>query len=215
MNDIHRHRFAIFGASGRTGLCVVEEAISRGRDVTAFVRSSVERTVFPREVREVKGSLADPRAIDEAVRHADVVISVLGHRPGDTQPFCTETTARILESMRKQDRGRILCVTGAMIGAYPHRSFFMQKMAQAYRRRQPELARDREEQERLIMASGLDWTIVKPPRLSDGPARGNIRAGSDIPVGLLSSIRRRDLATFLVEQAFSMEYSGRRIVIVG
>ena len=79
----------------------------------------------------------------------------------------------------------------------------------------PELARDREEQERLIMESECDWTIVKPPRLTDGPARGRVRAGTDLRVGLLSSISRRDLAAFLVSLVSSTQYSGRRVLVKG
>ena len=215
MSDDARHRLAIFGANGKAGRRIVETALDQEHEVTAFVRSPSAPGAFPREVRVVVGITSDPRAVGEAIRNADTVISALGHHPGDAQPFCAEATARILSAMRTQNVRRILCVTGAMIGEYPHRSFFMRKMAEAYRRRQPELARDREEQERLIMESECDWTIVKPPRLTDGPARGRVRAGTDLRVGLLSSISRRDLAAFLVSLVSSTQYSGRRVLVKG
>jgi putative NADH-flavin reductase len=73
-------------------------------------------------------------------------------------------------------------------------------VARSFARRAPELARDRDEQDRIVRASGLDWTIVKPPRLTDGPATGGVRAGVDVRVGLLSRTSRADLAAFMLDE---------------
>jgi putative NADH-flavin reductase len=82
-----------------------------------------------------------------------------------------------------------------------------------YEKQQPAAARDREQQEMLIEASGLDWTIVKPPRLSDGPGRGRYRSGEDLGVGAFSHISRADLSAFILTQLDSDEYLKKRAVI--
>jgi hypothetical protein len=116
--------------------------------------------------------------------------------------------------MQKLGMQRLVCQTGAMIGAYPaNRTLPFQLMAGLFKRRSPQVARDREGQEGVVMRSGLAWTIVKPPRLSNGPATGKWFAGPDIRVGLFSSIARADLAEFLLAEAMLAQHSGQTIFI--
>ena len=69
-----------------------------------------------------------------------------------------------------------------------------------------ERMRDKETMEPLITASGLNWTIVRPPKLSDHDAIGKYRAGTDLPIRLWSSVGRADLAAFLVDEAETPQY---------
>ena len=86
-------------------------------------------------------------------------------------------------------------------------------MASWYRRRRPDQARDRDEQERIVMASGLDWTIVKPPRLTSARPCGRLVAGPELPVGLLSYISRADLATFMLDEIARPRFIGKCVVV--
>ena len=63
------------------------------------------------------------------------------------------------------------------------------------------------------MHSGLDWTIVKPPRLTDGAAKGKWLAGTDVRLGMLSSITRDDLANFLVTKTLKPQYIGQAVFV--
>lgn len=101
--------------------------------------------------------------------------------------------------MKRHGIRRLICQTGAMIGEYrSNRSTAFQWMVQAYEWRLSELAADRREQEEVIQSSGLDWTIVKPPNLTNKARTGRIKVGTDLRVGLLSKISRSDLADFIV-----------------
>jgi uncharacterized protein YbjT (DUF2867 family) len=100
-----------------------------------------------------------------------------------------------------------------MIGEYPHLSWFMRSMRSSYQKQQPALARDRTDQEQRVEASGLDWTLVKPPRLSDGKAGGRIRFGENLKVGAFSSISRADLSRFILDQVDSREYVSKKVVV--
>jgi putative NADH-flavin reductase len=70
--------------------------------------------------------------------------------------------------------------------------------------------RDKEAMEPLITASGLNWTIVRPPKLSDHDATGKYRAGRDLPIRLWNSIGRADLAAFLIDEAETPRYERAR-----
>ena len=100
-----------------------------------------------------------------------------------------------------------------MIGDYAHLSWFMRWMKSTYQKQQPALACDRAEQEQRVQASPLAWTLVKPPRLTDGQARGRIRSGEALKVGAMSSISRADLARFILDQVDSREYVGKQVVV--
>jgi putative NADH-flavin reductase len=115
--------------------------------------------------------------------------------------------------MTATGRRRLLCVTGAMVGAAPSRSRALSLTAALYRWWRPPMARDREGQEEAVAASALDWTLVKPPRLTDGDPTGRVVAGPDVRVGLLSSISRADLAAFMLDAVLDPAYVRRRLIV--
>ncbi|GKS63283.1 hypothetical protein YTPLAS72_05870 [Nitrospira sp.] len=79
----------------------------------------------------------------------------------------------------------------------------------------PQATGDREEQERLVESSGLDWTIVKPPRLTNSATRGRVQASASLRVGLLSKISRADLAAFIFDEIEAGHFVRQRIFVKG
>jgi putative NADH-flavin reductase len=115
--------------------------------------------------------------------------------------------------MTATGRRRLLCVTGAMVGAALSRSRALSWMATLYRWWQPAVARDREEQEEAVTGSGLDWTLFKPPRLTDGDPTRRVAAGPELPVGLFSAISRADLADFMLDAVLDPGYIRQRLIV--
>jgi uncharacterized protein YbjT (DUF2867 family) len=116
--------------------------------------------------------------------------------------------------MKASGLRRVVCLTGAMVGVLPPNvSLPMRFLAGAFRRRVPHLATDAAEQERIVMQSALDWTIVKPPRLTDGPPTGRVRADPALRVGLLSRIRRQDLAAFMLAEVARSAHLEQRVYV--
>lgn len=206
-------KICVFGASGGTGSALVQLAEERGLDVAAFVRNEAARTKFPQGVTVVVGNLLDRSDVERAIAGSDAVICAFAPRPSSPDVFCASATQNIIDAMKAQGVRCLLCVTGAMIGDYPHLSWFMRWMKSTYQKQQPALARDRAGQEQCVEASGLDWTLIKPPRLSDGKARGRIRSGEALKMGAMSSISRADLSRFILDQVDSREYVGKRVVV--
>lgn len=204
----------VFGASGRTGSTLVRQALERGHHVTAFCRTDSCRSAFPLEVKRVWGDLYQRKDVDRAIQDADAVVCLYGQRPPSTNVFCAKVTEIIIESMKALGVKRLLCVTGAMIGAYPiRRSLFIKAMKCLFRKRQPAVAQDRASQEDLIEKSGLEWIIIKPPRLTEGKKAGRYRAGEDLKVNAFSRISRADLGAFILDQAGTDEFVGKRVVV--
>lgn len=149
-----------------------------------------------------------------AVRGTDGVCCVVGPHAASPEPFCAALTQRIVEAMRSTRVRRLVCLTGAMIGALPGNvSPAMRVMARLFRWQAPDLAADRAKQEAVVMASGVDWTLVKPPRLTDGAATGVVHADPALPVGMLDRVGRPDLAEFIFRAATQDRFVGQKVYV--
>lgn len=190
---------AIFGASGRTGQCVLQAANAAGLACRGLVRTPGALRETP--AIEVVGSTLDEQVVAKTLKGCAAVCLLLGPRPPYTEVFCAEATQVIVNASQKAGVTRLISQTGAMIGDYPNnRSFLFQAMAGWYQRKQPAPHQDRVQQEQIVRDSGLDWTILKPPRLTMGKPTQRLLAGSDVKVGLLSSASRWDLGKLVVQE---------------
>ena len=201
---------AIFGISGRTGQALAACARARGWAVRSFGRIS---SLSPVGAVMIHGAFDDAPRVQEVVRDADAVCCVFGPRAPYTDVFCAAATRAVIAAMAAAGRRRLLCVTGAMVGDVPSRSRPMFWMTALQGWWWPLMLRDRMEQEDAVVGSALDWTVVKPPRLTDGDPTGRVAAGPDIPVGLLSSISRADLATFMLDAASDPAFVRQRVIV--
>jgi putative NADH-flavin reductase len=198
---------SVFGASGRTGHAFVRVAAEAGLYQRLHYRNKPSELI-PDTATVVVGALTDPTAVREVLRGADAVFILFGPHPNAPRVFCAAATKAIIAGMRTQSVPRIICVTGAMIGEMPGNVALTFKMMSFGIRKtgQAEMMEDRDEQERLVRSSRLSWTLVKPPRLTDGTA-GTIDAGPTVSVGMGSHLSRESLAKFLVEEAQRPQYA--------
>jgi putative NADH-flavin reductase len=207
---------AVFGATGKTGLALVSTARRRGWRVRALVRGSAGTFEGQLGVEIMRGEFSNLERVQTVVNGATVVCCVFGPRAPFTDLFCTEATRAVIVAMRRAGVRRLIAQTGAMVGvSLPNWTFAWRLMTSMYQRQQPKGAKDRLEQERLVRESGLDWTIIKPPRLTDGVASGRTRAGPDVRVGLLSGISRTDLTDFLMDEIERPRFVGQAVFVVG
>jgi len=190
----------IFGAAGRTGRLLVKHAIVQHHIVTAFVRSPADFGMAAANLAVFTGNVTDPGAIGRAMKNQDVVFCVLGNsRPRQPDPSVVQGVRSIVQSM--QERGVRRLIYQSCLGVAESRSasgLFSRLVGSRVRRY--ELA-DHESKEGLIRASGLDWTIVRPGKLTAGERTGVYRVGEGIrPAGLgwQPSISCADTAECLV-----------------
>lgn len=189
-------RVAVFGASGRTGRLVVRESLGRGHQVIAFVRDQSKLVLVDPQLRLVKGDATVATDVDAAVRSSEAVISSLGQSPGSPADVCSRGVANIISSMSKNGVKRLICQSSFGTDDTRSRGFYAKLLRTIMKSRMD----DKEKMEREVRSSGLDWTVVRPTILTDGPKTGSYRTGSGIQVGLLPKISRADLAEFMVKQ---------------
>ena len=135
------------------------------------------------------------------------------HVQGDV--FCAAATTNIIEAMKSLGIERLVCQTGAMAGGdTPNWSPFVRRFVKSYRRNFPQVDADRDAQEAAVKASGLDWTLTKPFRISGAAGKGRVRVAPAIRIGMLTRVRRPDLARFLVDEIVEGRWHRQAVYVV-
>lgn len=200
-------KLTVFGASGRTGRPLVEQALRAGHEVTAFVRDPAKLGISYEKLRVVSGDVkSNPEKVSEAVAGADAVLSVLGQTKGSPKDLQTAGTRNVVAAMREHGVRRLVSLTGAGV-ADPRDEPKLSDRAIVFllRRLQGDVLRDAQEHARIIQESGLDWTIVRGPMLTEGEKKGEYRVGY-VGKGSGARISRADVADFMLRQAADDAY---------
>lgn len=193
-------RITIFGATGGTGKQLVEQACSAGHEVTAVVRDAgglPQRTGLV----AVEADVMDPAAIAQHVAGRDAIISAIGSRsakhPTTVQ---TDSTRSILKAMTDTGVRRFLVISNSGMISDPADGRLTRHVVK------PLLWRflkhpwtDMGHMEDLLRAADVDWTIIRPPMLTDKPATGAYRTATDANVPGGRTLARADLAHFVLD----------------
>jgi putative NADH-flavin reductase len=193
-------KLAVFGATGRTGRPLVEQALADGHEVRALVRDPSRLPVSEDRLTPVVGDVLDPARVEETVAGADAVLSVLGQTKTGPKDVQTRGTQNIVSAMEKHGLRRLVSLTGAGVRDPRDEPKLVDKaITFLLERLQPQVLADGVGHAEVIKASDLDWVIVRGPRLTEGPKRGEYRVGM---IGKNSGTRisRADLADFMLHQ---------------
>jgi len=207
-------RLVILGATGGIGRLVVEQAVKAGHEVTAVVRDPSALTVPGADVRTANA--LDPAVLTPIVEGADAVVSALGVRPPIKGPVSLQSSGATsaLKAMEATGVRRYLMVSAA--GAFYEKADDLVTRLVA----KPILNRilrysfdDTRDAEKIVGASPVDWTIARPPRLTDKPRTGRYRIGDDRGLKRPFTISRADVADFLIRSIENPDTFRRAVVI--
>ncbi len=159
-------------------------------------------------VEAVSATLDDERAMRDAIRGADIVFCAIGAPPSSKDMVRSRATAAIIAAMRAENVQRLVALSSHGVGQerlelpwffrFVVLPFFLERVFA-----------DHDTQEKLLLTSGLDYTIVKPPHLKNGKSFGPLMHGpsdtSPIANGRMK-ITRDDVAGFMVQVAQENQY---------
>lgn len=191
----------VFGATGGTGRQVVEQALRAGHRVTVVVRSPAAFPVPHPSLTVAAGDVLAPLAFESVVAGHDAGLSCLGVQPRGPTPVYSESTRPIAAAMRQAGVTRLLCLSAGAVEV-PSRASWLLQLATRYvlQKAFGHLYADMRRMEALLReAVDLEWTIIRPPRLVNGPRTGRYRTRLDQPLHRPSKISRADLADYMVQ----------------
>ena len=196
-------KLVVFGASGRTGRLVVAGALARDHEVTAFGRAT-ERLgdLAPRCARVVRGDVVDRVMVAEATAGQEAAVYAVGPARGQSAAITADGALRVVRVMQKYGVRRliVLSAAGAAADDEEARPSFLARLFRSRPEGTPVDPGDLRRMEITVRQSELDWTLVRPSRLTDGPATGTYRAGPGHALPEARPITRADVAEFVLDQ---------------
>ena len=209
----------VIGASRGTGLASVRKALAEGHHVRALARHADAIPIEDEKLEKVPGDARNQATIQAALTGVDTVLLTLGVSFGPRALFegtrlFSEATRSVIDAMKRTGTRRLIVVTG--LGAGDSRGhggllydavLFPLLLKRVYD--------DKDVQEQMVRQSGLDWTIVRPTLLNNGPATGSYRVLDDPKDWRGGSISRADVADFLVRQVSDRTHIGKTPLLIG
>ena len=193
-------KVVVFGASGATGRQVVAQGLERGHEVTAFARNSGKLAISHPRLSVFQGSVGDAAAVANAIVGQEAVVSTLGvGAPLRHDPVVINGVRHIVEAMTASGVKRLIYMSFIGVGDSRAAAGFMVRYVARWPLRNE--IRDHEIKEGLVTAGPIDWTIVRPPTLTNGPFTGTYRSGVDIVArSALPTLSRADVAHCILQQ---------------
>lgn len=186
-------RISVVGATGGSGRAVTRLAQERGHQVTAVVRDR-DRLGALRPTAVAEARAWDGAMLTSALTDADAVAFCVGPRPGESRTVQQDLVVPVIAAMRSAGVGRLVAISasGGVVDGDDPLSRFIAKpvLARVLRDANADMA----EMESCIRRSGLDWTILRPPKLTDRGGSGRYRSRRDGNVRWGYTIPRADLA---------------------
>jgi putative NADH-flavin reductase len=204
-------KILVLGATGPSGLQFVQQALEQKHEVTAFVRNPAKLPSAP-NLRVIKGELSDATQLQEALKGQDLVVSALGigqnFKPNG---FMTKTANTLIPLMEKVGPKRLIWLSAFGVGEYKKEAPLMAKIF--FSTLLKNVFADKLSSENVLRASRLDWTLVYPVMLTDGPKTQKYRVGEHLKLSGMPKVSRADVADFMLKQLSDSVYV-RKVAVV-
>jgi putative NADH-flavin reductase len=196
----------VFGATGKTGRLVMERALEAGHQVRALVRDPAKVTITSDRLVVFTGDVLNAESVDQTVSGTDAVLSLFGQVSGASRTLQTDGTRLVVESMQRHGVKRLVTLSGGALQDEHDRPKVADRIITLLLKALAgHVLADAEGHLAIVEASGLDWTVVRAPRILDRPGTGSYRVGW-VGVGTSTRISRADLADFILTQIDDRTY---------
>ena len=204
----------ILGAAGGTGRELVRQALAAGHRVTAFARRPSRLGMTDAALLPFEGDLGDSDAVRRALGGQDAVISALGNpSPFRRNPGLVAAVASLVREMEAHGPARLVFLSSVLVPESRHQAGRLAATLVPILLSR-EIA-DHVEKEASIVDSSLDWTLVRPTKLSNGSLTGSYLSGPDVSaIRALAMLPRADLAECMLGLLEDERASRNKIVVV-
>lgn len=191
-------QLVVFGATGGTGRELVKQALGHGHAVRAFVRDPDRLKVIHHRLEVITGDVGDAKQVGDAVRGQDAVLVALGVNERKPNTVLSDAVRTLTGAMEGEGVRRLLMVSSLGVGDSQG------QLGPIYTRiliplLLKEIFADKETAEAVVRESPLDWTLVRPGRLTNARLTGRYRAAPDAARGRwFPRIARADVADYML-----------------
>jgi putative NADH-flavin reductase len=200
---------AIFGATGGTGRQLVEQALEEGHTVTVLVRNPAAFPIQHERLSLVQGDVRDRARVETVVAGQDAILSALGTNQRGLVSICTDGVERMLTAMNPSQVRRLLVVSAYGVAESHHRNLYNLLVWTSMK----EKMLDKERMEKLLEHSDIQWTLIRPPALTNGPRTQHYHTGTDLRISATSHISRADVADFMLRSIDDTSTVGKALTI--
>ena len=192
-------KILVFGGSGGTGKRFIEQALNAGHTITAVIRNPDTFTVIHQNLNVVKGDVLIPKSFEKEFEKHEAVVSCLGIPKIQQTSLYSSGIRNIINNMERSGLKQLICISSGALDIPPNSSFIMTFLLKnVLQRVYKPIYADMRVMEEIIKNSGLDWTIVRAPKLTDGKATGTYKNITGLPLRGIPKISRADLAAFML-----------------
>ncbi|MDP1621246.1 MAG: SDR family oxidoreductase [Bacteroidales bacterium] len=197
-------KIAVFGASGKTGILIVYQALNQGHAVTAFARTASKVTIQHKNLRVIQGDILEPGQVMSAVEGQDAVLCALGIDSRKPGTVLSDGTLNILNAMESAGVKRFICMSSAGILGNDGGFWFGKIIMPLFLKH---VFEDKKRQAKVIRESKAEWVIIRPTGLTDAPKTNTYKINVEIPTS--KSIPRADVADFMLKLLNDKKYDGQ------
>lgn len=201
-------KIALFGASGKTGQAFLKKVLASGvYQVKALARTPSKIPQKSEALEIIKGDVLNPADVHKTIEGSELVVSLFGQVKGSDEKLQTKGSKHIVEAMKAHRVSRVISLSGGGL-PFPEKDQpkfadkairFIMKIAV------PKILNDAIAHAEVLQQSGLEWVIVRAPRLTQGKEQGNYRVGW-VGVNASTKISRPDLADFILQLLKDKQY---------
>jgi putative NADH-flavin reductase len=201
-------KLVVLGATGGTGLEIIRQALERNHSVTALVRSAEKLRPFGNLINVEQGNLLDSGALERVIRGQDAVVSGFGPRvpvAKAEEHLLEQFAVALTTAMLRIDVRRVVVESVAFLfrGSIIPPVHFLGRLLF------PRTVADASAMEGTFERSGLEWTMVRPPELTDKPYTGTYRVEEGRLPSFGFKISRADVADFMLKAVEGRSFSGK------
>src|SRR5687768_7083009 len=206
-------KLLILGGTGKTGQQLVTRALEQQHDVTVLVRDPSKLQVKHEKLRVIEGNVLDKDVLLKALKGQDVVLSALGKGKSlRSSNLISNATGTLITAMNETGIKRLIFESGFGAGETFKDANFLQRII--FRTFLNNIYGDKANGEKMIRSSSLDWTLVYPVVLTNGPFTGKYQVGEKLPMKGMPKISRADVADFMLRQLDTKEYLKKGAVLM-
>lgn len=196
MKEEYLMKLVIFGATGGIGSQVVTQALAAGHRVTTVARRPSATTLRHEHLEVIQGDVLEPDTIRESIAGKDAVISAIGVRNLAPTTVYSEGVANMIQAMKAGNVRRILCTSAGGLEPGPRWQRWIVRPLLWFILKN--MYTDLVRMEAVVKASYLDWTILRPSTLTNGPRTGRYQAVVNRHLSHGFSISRADVADYII-----------------